>query len=154
MTAMVLVDHAFMAIDGQYIPPPLESLVMCVYGYETIASNTVKNNDTVDFCVPKEMHPFRLNGSYVFHSLLRIFGITWNRCFICVYTYSILCCAKRKTYLPQTFDIRRTLVGNNIVDHSDVIGATPVDRFDGSLFPDKTHPSTMNQKKHVLSVIE
>ena len=30
-----------------------------------------------------------------------------------------------KTYC-QTFDIRCTLVGNKIVDHSDVVGATPV----------------------------
>ena len=26
----------------------------------------------------------------------------------------------------QTFDINRTLVGNKIVDHSDVVGASPV----------------------------
>ena len=27
---------------------------------------------------------------------------------------------------PQVSNIRRTLVGNNIVDHSDVVGASPV----------------------------
>ena len=28
---------------------------------------------------------------------------------------------------PQTSDIRRTLEGNKIVDHSDVLGASPID---------------------------
>ena len=28
--------------------------------------------------------------------------------------------------IPHIYDIIRTLVGNNIVDHSDVVGASPV----------------------------
>ena len=31
-----------------------------------------------------------------------------------------------KSELPKTSDIRRTLVGNEIVDQSDVVGASPV----------------------------
>ena len=34
----------------------------------------------------------------------------------------------RKTY-RQVSNIRRTLVGNEIVDHSDVVGASPVGDF-------------------------
>ena len=30
------------------------------------------------------------------------------------------------TNYPETSNIRRTLVGNKIVDHSDVVGASPV----------------------------
>ena len=29
-------------------------------------------------------------------------------------------------YIPQAFDIERIVVGNEIVDHSDVVGASPV----------------------------
>ena len=32
---------------------------------------------------------------------------------------------RKKTY-RQVSNIKRTLVGNNIVDHSDVVGASPV----------------------------
>ena len=31
-----------------------------------------------------------------------------------------------KFLIPQTPNITRTLVGNHIVDHSDVVGASPV----------------------------
>ena len=31
-----------------------------------------------------------------------------------------------ETKYRQAFNIRRTLVGNNIVDHADVVGASPV----------------------------
>ena len=34
-------------------------------------------------------------------------------------------CVKKITYL-QTYNRSRTLVGNEIVDHSDVVGASPV----------------------------
>ena len=104
---------------------PLESMVMCVYGYDTIASNIVMNNDTVDFCVPRNgsifvevqlCTPFVI--AYFWHHLISLF-------YICIHTVS--CAALYATLIyPQTSNIMCNLIGNKIVDHSDVIGASPV----------------------------
>ena len=40
-------------------------------------------------------------------------------------TWFMLCCVLLRDY-RQVSNVRRTLVGNKIVDHSDVVGAAPV----------------------------
>ena len=50
------------------------------------------------------------------HSSAHLYkSMKWStRCLVSIFTYR------------QVSDIRRTLVGNDIVDHSDVVGASPV----------------------------
>ena len=43
-----------------------------------------------------------------------------------MYTYIFIEKEKSKQIYRKTSNISRTLVGNNIVDHSDVVGASPV----------------------------
>ena len=47
------------------------------------------------------------------------FTVTWDEIMTAIVPYS--CVIYRKTS-----NIRRTVVGNKIVDHSDVVGASPV----------------------------
>ena len=54
----------------------------------------------------------------IVHTIVRM-NYQWR--VILYRNYSYDCLDYRKTY-----DIRRTLVGNKIVDHSDVVGASPV----------------------------
>ena len=46
----------------------------------------------------------------------------WMSNYIQMFYVNVITC----TYTRKTCNTRRTLVGNNIFDHSDVVGASPV----------------------------
>ena len=48
-----------------------------------------------------------------------------NYAYFCLFCFVEVATQRKKNY-RKTSDIRRTLLGNKIVDHSDVVGAPPV----------------------------
>ena len=52
----------------------------------------------------------------------RISPVMW---LLIVFTFFVKQCIRYKTY-RKTSNIRRTFAGNEIVDHSDVVGASPI----------------------------
>ena len=53
----------------------------------------------------------------------------------------------RKYEVPSTPNIRRILVGNKIVDHSDIVGASPVDAAPITSSFSTQHPASMGWTK-------
>ena len=73
-------------------------------------------NDSVD----QVMAWHQTGARYLPEPMMFQFPDTYQ-CWFCIW----LCGDWGKTY-RKTSNIRRTLVGNKIVDHSDVVGASPV----------------------------
>ena len=78
------------------------------------------------------LQPLLIEDQYCIHSALlhlsAIFRIRIDRTWMefLVYLYLFLCGNNCEMNYRQVSNIRRTLVGNEIVDHSDIVGASPV----------------------------